>query len=128
MGPTFSEQATTPRGWLGTSAAVAQDLVALTKPRLSSLVLFTGGGGVWLAGSHRRAGASVWAAIGGIGGLSLLVGGANTLNNYLERDVDRAMARTRERALPAGRLDPTTALLWGLVLVGTALPLIGFLA
>jgi protoheme IX farnesyltransferase len=126
MGPTVTERPA--RSLFGGSLAVAQDLVALTKPRLSSLVLFTAGGGFWLAESDLAAGATVRAAVGGIGGLILLVGGANTLNNYLERDVDRIMLRTRERALPAGRLEPTTALLWGLVLVGTALPLIGFLA
>jgi protoheme IX farnesyltransferase len=128
MDPILTDRPITASGVVGAWRSVASDLVSLTKPRLSSLVLFTGGGGFWLAESHRAEGASVWAALGGIGGLSLLVGGANTLNNYLERDVDRAMLRTRDRALPAGRLDPTTALLWGLVLVGISLPLIGFLA
>lgn len=46
-------------------------------------------------------------------GTGLIVGAANTLNMWLERDLDCLMARTKTRPLPRGRLMPRTALLWG---------------
>jgi protoheme IX farnesyltransferase len=50
------------------------------------------------------------------------VGAANALNCYVERDVDRAMARTRNRPLPAGRMEPAVALRFALALAGVSLP------
>lgn len=44
------------------------------------------------------------------------VGAANALNNYLERESDRFMARTQNRPLPTGRMNPNVALVFGLVL------------
>jgi len=52
------------------------------------------------------------------------VGAANALNCYLERDVDRVMARTRNRPLPAGRMDPPVALAFAVALAGVALPIL----
>ena len=49
-------------------------------------------------------------------GTTLLVGSANTLNMYLERDVDARMARTRNRPLPAGRVAPLEAQVLGVAL------------
>ncbi|MEZ4440698.1 MAG: heme o synthase [Polyangiaceae bacterium] len=59
-------------------------------------------------------------------GLCMVVGAANALNMYLERDSDALMARTKNRPLPAGRLQPVVALwlAWGLSVV--ALPLLAF--
>jgi protoheme IX farnesyltransferase len=51
-----------------------------------------------------------------------VVAAANALNNFLERDVDALMRRTRDRPLPAGRLDPSVALAVGLLLPSIALP------
>jgi protoheme IX farnesyltransferase len=50
-------------------------------------------------------------------GVGSATGGAAALNNYLEREVDAKMARTRDRALPAGVIQPSSALAFGISLV-----------
>lgn len=92
--------------------AWARDLAQLTKPRLSSLVLFTTGGAMALAPVAVPPGRALIT----IGGTLLVVAGANALNCYLERDSDGLMARTALRPLPQGRLRPAVALAFGLVL------------
>jgi heme o synthase len=98
--------------------AVARDVVALAKPRLAALVLCTTAGGLWLAPGRRDGLSSAVLLVG----TSLVVAAANALNNFLERDVDALMRRTRDRPLPAGRLDPSVALALGLLLPSLALP------
>ena len=98
----------------------ASDLLSLTKPRLSSLVLCTCAGGVWLAPGALTPGRWLLTLLGTAG----TVGAANALNCYVERDVDRAMARTRNRPLPAGRMEPSVALLFALGLALVSLPLL----
>jgi protoheme IX farnesyltransferase len=109
--------------------AVAADLVALAKPRITFMVVVTTAGGLLLA---RRAHAAVAPAFGAslavlvcaILGTSLIVAGANALNMYLERDVDRKMERTKNRPLPAGRLAPSVALWFGVGLSVVAVPIL----
>ena len=83
-----------------------RDLLALTKPRLSMLVFFTTGVGLWCAPGALAA--STTAARQGPS--AAVVAAANTLNSYIERHSDALMQRTRNRPLPAGRLDPKLAL------------------
>jgi protoheme IX farnesyltransferase len=98
--------------------AAARDLAALAKPRLSLLVLCTAAGGLWLAPGQRDVlGAAVLLA-----GTALVVGAANALNNFLERDVDARMRRTRDRPLPAGRVEPWVAVALGLGVPSLVLP------
>ncbi|MBK9036096.1 MAG: protoheme IX farnesyltransferase [Myxococcales bacterium] len=59
-------------------------------------------------------------------GTSLIVGAANTLNMYLERDIDRRMARTKDRPLPAERMEPEFALVFGLAQAAIAVPILSF--
>jgi protoheme IX farnesyltransferase len=98
---------------------VASDLVALTKPRVVVMVLVTTlvGYDVGLTGS-----ADYLRVIHLLIGTLLAAGGTLTLNQYRERDIDARMDRTRDRPLPAGRLQPLEALLFGvaLTLLGTA--------
>jgi heme o synthase len=98
----------------------ASDLLSLTKPRLSSLVLCTCAGGVWLAPGALTPGRWLLTLLGTAG----TVGAANALNCYVEREVDRAMARTRNRPLPAGRMEPQVALLFALALASVSLPML----
>ena len=93
------------------------DLAALGKPRLSGLVIFTAAMGVWCAPERLGIGATALFLLSTAG----LVAAANTLNCWLERDIDGLMARTRSRPLPAGRLEPRVALAQGLVLSTAAL-------
>lgn len=100
---------------------IARDLVALTKPRVTSLVLLTAGAGMYLA--PREAGtAALPVLLASLFAVSLAVASANTLNCWLERDVDRFMARTRTRPLPARRLEPPLALAFGLALGVLSIP------
>jgi len=104
--------------------AFARDVVSLAKPRLSTLVLCTTAGGMWLAPARPG---PVRAAVT-LAGTALVVGAANALNNYLERDVDARMRRTRDRPLPAGRLEPAVALALGLGLPAFAIPALALAA
>lgn len=101
----------------------AMDFVALTKPRITFMVLVTAAGGFWLAPGRQDA-AVPFALLAGTG---LVVGGANALNMYLEREIDARMVRTRTRPLPAGRMAPHSALWTGLLLPMLGLPLLFYL-
>jgi protoheme IX farnesyltransferase len=100
--------------------AISRDLVALTKPRITTLVLATGAAGATLAPGH--VGARVLGL--SLAGTALIVGSANALNMWLERDVDARMARTRNRPLPAGRLSADVALAFGLALAVVSVPML----
>jgi len=98
----------------------AADLVSLLKPRLSSLVLCTLAGGMWLAPGELSLPRWVATLLGTAG----TVGAANALNCWLERDRDRFMARTRLRPLPSGRMESGVALGFGILLAVFSLPLL----
>ncbi len=89
------------------------DFLALTKPRLNSLVVATAGVGYYLgaAGAPDRA-----AALHVLAGSALVAGGAAAFNQVAERDIDEAMQRTRLRPVAAGRLTPTEGRLFAVAL------------
>jgi protoheme IX farnesyltransferase len=101
------------------------DLVSLTKPRLSSLVLCTAAGGMWLANRPDLGPGRILATLLATAGT---VGAANALNCYIERDSDQFMARTRNRPLPAGRMEPLVALFFGLSLAAFSIPVLALCA
>ncbi|HET9449847.1 MAG TPA: heme o synthase [Aggregicoccus sp.] len=101
-----------------TLSTTAADLVSLTKPRLSSLVLATTAGGMWLAPGQLSLSRALVAMIATAG----TVGAANAFNCFIERDSDRYMKRTANRPLPSGRMDPAVALGFGLSLTALSLP------
>jgi len=76
------------------------DFASLTKPRLSSLVLFVVFLSGWLAQGD------LLTILHAVLGTGLVAGGANAVNMLLERDLDARMRRTRNRPLPEGRLSP----------------------
>ena len=92
----------------------AQLLLELSKLRIVSMVLVTTTIGYFLSGRGIASwGGLLWTLLGtGCG-----AAGAAALNNYLERDVDAHMTRTRGRALPSGDLEPAVALAYGVLLV-----------
>jgi len=94
--------------------------VELTKPRILLLVIFTG-----LPVMAMAAGGwpGVPFAAVTLFGIALAAGAANSLNCYLERDLDALMDRTHDRPLPAKQISPRAALIFALVLgvVSTAL-------
>ncbi|HEU0304079.1 MAG TPA: heme o synthase [Gaiellaceae bacterium] len=91
-----------------------QDYVALTKPRIMSLLLLTGFCGL-VAGAG---GLPPWdVTVAAMLGLALACGGASALNHVLDRDIDRLMGtRTRSRPVAADRLSAEHALEFGLAL------------
>jgi len=96
------------------SKSLVRDLVALTKPRIISLLLVTTIAPMYVAG--RPSWTLVLAVF--IGGY-LMAGGANAVNMYMDRDIDDRMARTRLRPIPSGRMQPREVLAFG-VLLSTA--------
>lgn len=89
------------------------DYLALAKPRLVVMVVITAAVGYWLGASGAIA---VLPFLHTVVGTALAAGGALALNQYLERDLDAQMRRTRRRPLPAGRVQPLPALLFGTLL------------
>jgi protoheme IX farnesyltransferase len=110
---------------LAASRAPAADYLELTKPRITLLVVFTALVGFVMASPGPVSGAALAPALLGIG---LVAGGASALNMLLERDTDALMHRTRTRPLPAGRLRPAEALLFGLVVSGLGLGTLAWLS
>lgn len=93
-------------------------LAELVKARLSGLVVLTTAAGFYLG----SAGPVDWGrGVHTLVGTGLLAAGAAALNQYLERDLDARMDRTRDRPLPSGRVSPTTALLFGAGCAGLGL-------
>jgi protoheme IX farnesyltransferase len=90
-----------------------RDYVTLTKPRIMSLLLLTGAGGMFVAA---RGAPPLGAALVGLLGLALACGGASALNHVLDRDIDVHMRRTGRRPVASGRVAPARALEFGLAL------------
>jgi protoheme IX farnesyltransferase len=99
-----------------------RDVVALTKPRITLMVVITAAGGMWLA--PNAVDPRVIALM--LTTTAMVVAAANALNCYLERDSDRFMERTRLRPLPDGRLDPKVALFVGIALGLVSVPALTF--
>jgi len=91
-----------------------RDYVTLTKPRIMSLLLLTGGAGAFVGAG----GLPVWGIFAAtMAGLALACGGASALNHYLDRDIDRLMgSRTERRPVASGRVPPERALEFGFAL------------
>lgn len=94
-------------------ARTARAYLELTKPRIVSLVLFTGLPALLLAGGRMPSPRVFWGALIGI---ALSAASAAAFNHYFDRDIDGLMVRTRTRPLPAGILAPPVAAALGLVL------------
>ncbi|HEX5061772.1 MAG TPA: heme o synthase [Kofleriaceae bacterium] len=96
------------------------DLVALVKPNIMIMALLTAAGAMSLAPGTVATAQALWL----LAGTALIVGSANTLNMWLERDIDCLMARTKNRPLPGHRLEPITALAFGALQGVLALPVL----
>jgi protoheme IX farnesyltransferase len=92
-----------------------KDYIELTKPRITWLIVMStavgyyfGHSGAWLSV------AAVWAVVHTLIGTALIASGTAALNQWYEREADGEMRRTQRRPLPAGRLEPRNALLFGI--------------
>ena len=90
--------------------------LALTKPRILPLVIFTALPVLLMA----QVAPSFAHSLGILAGISLAAGAANALNMYVERDRDALMERTRTRPLPSGEITARSALAFGLALSALA--------
>ncbi len=103
---------------LGPAAAgwrtVVSDYVQMTKPKVQSLLLFTTATTMYVAGDPSP-GLVLLTCLGG----ALSAGGAGAMNHALDRDLDAQMRRTASRPVPAGRVSPLAAIVYG-VLLGCA--------
>jgi protoheme IX farnesyltransferase len=122
--PAVAPGAASPARPAASPLAYARDLLLLAKPRLSGLVVLTCAGGLALAPGEIGLARAILSVLG----TAAVVGAANALNCYVERDVDGRMRRTRERPLPAGRVEPTVALLLGVAVPAFAVPILALVA
>ena len=90
---------------------VVSDYVTLTKPKVQSLLLLTTVCSMEVAGDP-SIGLIALTVLGGY----LAAGGAGAVNHYFDRDIDALMPRTANRPVPAGRIAPRAALVYGIVL------------
>ncbi len=94
-------------------AQTVRDYVELTKPRIISLLLLTTVATMIVAkGGFPELSVVLWTMLGGY----LAAGGAGAINHYLDRERDARMARTQNRPLVAGRIEPRHGLVFGITL------------
>ncbi|MDX2194147.1 MAG: heme o synthase [Gemmatimonadales bacterium] len=91
--------------------SLLSDLVALTKPRIISLLLVTAIAPMYATGAGNPSLRLVLMVF--LGGY-LMAGGANAINMWFDRDIDDVMNRTKRRPIPAGRVSPALGLAWGI--------------
>jgi len=108
-----TKTATLPTDW--------RDFYALTKPRVMTLVIFTGICGMLAAPG------SIHPVLGFTAILCIAVGAAGSaaLNQWWESDLDAGMKRTAQRPIPSGRMDPTSARDFGGFLAGASVLIMG---
>ena len=99
----------------------AGDFIALMKPRVMSLVVFTGAVGIWLAPGDLH---PVLAAVAVLC-IAIGSGAAGAINMWYDRDIDAVMTRTAARPIPAGRIAPDDALGFGVLCAIGAVGLMG---
>src|SRR5262249_1427419 len=99
-----------------TATSALRDYLQLTKPRIVVLLIFTTVTSMVIAAQGKPLPVDVLIAT--ILGGSLAAAGASALNQYIDRDMDVQMSRTRNRPIPSGRIAPLNGLLFGLALLG----------
>ena len=97
--------------------------IELTKPRIALMVIVTAAIGYFLSLVHHDAVGNAQQFLVAMLGIALAGGGASVLNQYLEQDTDALMDRTKNRPIPSGLIEASTALYMGvaMVLVGCGL-------
>ena len=117
----MSEPAARVAGAESAAPVALADAFALLKPRVMSLVVFTGAVGLVIAPG------SIHPVIAVVAVLCIAVGagGSAAINMWYDRDIDAVMTRTRERPIPAGRVEPGAALGLGIVLSAGSTALMG---
>jgi heme o synthase len=110
---------------LAVGRTAASDWIELTKPRITTMVVFTTMVGFVTGSPGPVAFAALFATLAGT---ALVAAGAAVLNQVLERRTDALMWRTRNRPLPAGRVSPIDATLFGTLLSASGLAALSWLS
>ena len=105
------------------SMAGVGDYVALLKPRVMSLVVFTGLVGMLIAPGHLHPVLGFTALLC----IAIGAGAAGALNMWYDADIDAVMTRTANRPIPAGRIAPNEALGFGMMLAVSSVVVLGLL-
>jgi protoheme IX farnesyltransferase len=100
---------------------VAGDFAALLKPRVMSLVVFTGFAGLALAPGHLHPVIALVALLC----IALGAGASGAINMWYDADIDAVMSRTRSRPIPAGRVSANDALGFGTALAAGSVAMMG---
>jgi protoheme IX farnesyltransferase len=113
------------RPWMLSSSRLttrSSDFLALMKPRVMLLAVFTALVGLLIAPGHLDPLHGCIAVLAIVAG----AGAAGVLNMWYDADIDAVMRRTAMRPLPRGTVSPVEALVFGFVLAGTAVAVLGF--
>jgi protoheme IX farnesyltransferase len=110
-------------GYAEPSMAGVGDYLALMKPRVMSLVVFTALTGLVVAPGHLHPVLALFALVC----IAVGAGAAGALNMWYDADIDALMGRTAARPIPAGHVQPGEALAFGLVLAGFAVTFLGLM-
>jgi protoheme IX farnesyltransferase len=102
-------------------AAELSDWFALLKPRVMTLVVFTGLIGLLIAPGHLNPVLAFTAVLC----IAVAAGACGAINMWYDRDIDAVMHRTRNRPIPAGRIEPGAALGFGITLAVGAVIMMG---
>jgi protoheme IX farnesyltransferase len=100
-------------GLLTNRLEAVRDYWILTKPEVNFLVLVSTLAGFYLASAGQVDG---WRLLQTLAGTLLVASGTATLNQYMERNKDARMRRTAQRPLPSGRMQPGSALSFGVLI------------
>ncbi|MEO8607910.1 MAG: heme o synthase [Chloroflexota bacterium] len=96
-----------------TFSSTFRDYLALTKPRIVALLIFTTIAAMIVA--RPTVGLNIFLAT--VMGGSFAAAGASAINQYIDREIDAQMSRTKNRPIPGGRIRPVNALIFGLALI-----------
>jgi protoheme IX farnesyltransferase len=97
------------------------DWIALLKPRVMTLVVFTGVVGLLIAPGHLHPVLAFTAVLC----IAVAAGACGAINMWYDRDIDAVMRRTRNRPIPAGRIEPGAALGYGITLAAGSVMMMG---
>jgi heme o synthase len=98
-----------------------RDWIALLKPRVMSLVVFTGAIGLLIAPGHLNPVLGFTAILC----IAVAAGACGAINMWYDRDIDAIMRRTRTRPIPMGRIEPGAALGFGITLAAGSVLVMG---
>ena len=99
-----------------TATQTLKNYVEVTKPPIVLLLVFTSFATMTVASSQTFQPPSATLIIAAVSAITAASAGCDVLTSYVDRDIDKIMHRTRQRPIPSGRISPSRALAWGLVL------------